>query len=252
MSCGTCSEKTKAAVALAIGSPVATGAARATQHCPNCGGFMPKSGACLNPRCRQLAAQSTADAIKLGGGITNGVSTKPFASRKKTAPAPAAPVLGMASSGMGGLDAYIAGESARGGPIPDEIAGRWRDRMEPNGWHRMGEAGAEAYLKKYGKGIGSPKVKMLARQAEKEGYRAVARGFWTRAYELEGGSPLPTPSSSAPVGPPLPGVGRLTPTPASVPDFGETSASSVEPLSRVVERSAERFKPSPGSNPTTF
>ena len=192
MSCGTCSEKTKAAVALAIGSPVATGAARATQHCPNCGGFMPKSGACLNPRCRQLAA------------------TTPVASRKRPMPASAArlsspksaPILGMSSSGMS-LDDYIAGESARGGPIPSEIAERWDARMGPNGWQRMGEAGAEAYLKKYGKGIGPPKVKMLARHADLLGYGAVARGFWKKAYELEGGSPPPT-SAPASVAPPTP------------------------------------------------
>jgi len=48
MSCGTCSEKTKAGAAAATGGPVATGAAAQPRHCPKCGKFLPKSGQCLN------------------------------------------------------------------------------------------------------------------------------------------------------------------------------------------------------------
>ena len=53
MSCGSCSEKTKAGAALATGGPVAMGGARTIQRCPDCGWSMPKSGACKNPQCRQ-------------------------------------------------------------------------------------------------------------------------------------------------------------------------------------------------------
>jgi len=191
MSCGTCSEKTKAGAAAATGAPVATGAAVALRHCPTCGGFLPKSGECRNPRCRQLA-----------------VTAQPKATARTTS---AVPVMGMASLGPS-LDDFIA--SNKRGSIPPGIAERWEERVVANSWHVMGEPGAEAYLKKYGKGIGADKVKAIARYAEDQGYKVIARGFWKRAYELEHGAPPPTPPPAAPVARPAPAP--VAPAPISI------------------------------------
>jgi len=79
----------------------------------------------------------------------------------------------------------------RTGQVDGDISDRWHTRMVPNKWHTHGEAGAVAYLKQYGKGIGADKALALARQAEREGYRNVARGFWKKAYELKTGLPAP-------------------------------------------------------------
>ena len=46
MSCGMCSEKTKAGAAAAIGAPVATGAVAQPRHCPQCGQFMGQGHVC--------------------------------------------------------------------------------------------------------------------------------------------------------------------------------------------------------------
>ncbi len=86
---------------------------------------------------------------------------------------------------------WIDGQG-RTGIVGHEIVGRWQERIVPQGWHTDGEAGAEAYLKKYGKGIGADKAIALARQAEREGYPEMARGFWKKAYELKTGKPAPT------------------------------------------------------------
>lgn len=63
-----------------------------------------------------------------------------------------------------------------------DISERWNNRMVPNGWHQQGVKGAEAYLKKYGKGIGQEKCLMLARCAEEGGWSEVAGGFYAWAY----------------------------------------------------------------------
>jgi hypothetical protein len=80
MSCGSCSEKTKAGAASATGAPVATGAAMRKQpdegvvgacpageakHCPQCGAFVDGNDICKNPKCHQ----STEDAEKLATQI---------------------------------------------------------------------------------------------------------------------------------------------------------------------------------------
>ena len=88
MSCGNCSEKTKAGAASAIGGPVATGAAvrnahadkqpnegavvgvslaGEARHCPQCGAFMDGNDICKNPRCHK----STEDAEKLAAQIAD-------------------------------------------------------------------------------------------------------------------------------------------------------------------------------------
>lgn len=47
-----------------------------------------------------------------------------------------------------------------------EIRDRWKERMVPNGWDKMGAEGAKAYLAKYGKGIGKDKLKVFSDYAE--------------------------------------------------------------------------------------
>jgi len=55
MSCGTCSEKTKASASAAIGAPQATGGVGNTRHCPVCGKFALSDGTCSDPECRTRA-----------------------------------------------------------------------------------------------------------------------------------------------------------------------------------------------------
>ncbi len=70
------------------------------------------------------------------------------------------------------------------------ILQRWKTRVLPAGLHKQGEAGAAAYLERYGKGIAAPKVVALALCAENEGAPEMAKGFWKKAYELETGVTL--------------------------------------------------------------
>ena len=66
MSCGTCSEKTKAAVSAATGAPVATGVlTRAPRQCPQCKRFVPKDGQCRRcPALTQGEPQADAQPVR--------------------------------------------------------------------------------------------------------------------------------------------------------------------------------------------
>jgi bifunctional non-homologous end joining protein LigD len=75
--------------------------------------------------------------------------------------------------------------------IPTEISKRWDERVVKGNLLRLGAAAANEYLAFYGKGIGAEKCIHLALKAECEGQPAVARGFWSRAYELETGETVP-------------------------------------------------------------
>ncbi len=68
-----------------------------------------------------------------------------------------------------------------------DIVSRWESRVVAEGMNTRGRAGADAYLGRYGKGIRSPKVIMLARIAEIKGCAEVAAGFWEAAYALDHG-----------------------------------------------------------------
>lgn len=92
---------------------------------------------------------------------------------------------------QGALDNYIASKSGKPYKPLAPMVERWQGRIVPNGWQRWGETGAEAYLRAYGKGIGSDKCIALARHAESMGFPALARGFWRKAYEIELGQPAP-------------------------------------------------------------
>lgn len=83
------------------------------------------------------------------------------------------------------LGDYAASKRASVGKPGTEILERWNNRVLKNRWQEMGEAGAEAYLARFGRGIMPPKCIDLALMAEQQGYPDVAMGFWKKAYRLE-------------------------------------------------------------------
>ena len=112
------------------------------------------------------------------------------------------------------LTEYIANNRSNAKKPTADIRSRWATRIIARGLHLQGRAGAQAYLRDYGKGISTPKVIALALQAEVEGCDDMALGFWAKAYELETGqeaAPGPTPTISTPQQ--LPPLSR-SPTPA--------------------------------------
>ena len=76
-----------------------------------------------------------------------------------------------------------------------DIRSRWASRITARNLHQQGAAGAQTYLRDYGKGISTAKVIALAVQAECEGCDDVALGFWGKAFELETGA-APTTSAT--------------------------------------------------------
>lgn len=88
--------------------------------------------------------------------------------------------------------------------VPADIIERWQTRIVARGLHQQGEAGAQVYLRDYGKGIAAKKCLALAQQAMNEGCPEMARGFYMKAAQLEGveisdaGNPnLPSPIATA-------------------------------------------------------
>lgn len=69
-----------------------------------------------------------------------------------------------------------------------DIRSRWASRIVARNLHQQGQAGANLYLRDYGKGISVTKVIALAIQAECEGCDDLALGFWAKAFELSTGS----------------------------------------------------------------
>ena len=87
-----------------------------------------------------------------------------------------------------------------------DIRSRWASRVIARNLHLQGQAGAQVYLRDYGKGISTAKVVALAIQAEVEGCDDMALGFWAKAFELETGLPanqITAPTTSTPQLPPL-------------------------------------------------
>jgi hypothetical protein len=80
---------------------------------------------------------------------------------------------------------YVA--EHRGEVVKSDIVERWHGRMVANGWDRLGSAGAEEYLGRYGKGMKAGKCVGFARCAEDVGCAEVAVRFWEEAYWLESG-----------------------------------------------------------------
>lgn len=89
-----------------------------------------------------------------------------------------------------------------------DIRSRWASRIIARNLHEQGAAGADTYLRDYGRGISSAKVIDLAIQSECEGCDDLALGFWAAAYRLETGMTAEIPSR-APAGTTTP---QLPPT----------------------------------------
>jgi hypothetical protein len=68
--------------------------------------------------------------------------------------------------------------------VKADIAMRWMMRIEGEGLHTLGRAGARVYLAKYGKNISERKLIGLAYKAEAEGFPEMAEVFWEKAYEI--------------------------------------------------------------------
>jgi bifunctional non-homologous end joining protein LigD len=103
-----------------------------------------------------------------------------------------------------------------------EIYSRWASRIVARGLHRQGRAGAETYLRDYGRGISAAKVIAFALVAEAESCPDLAAEFWAAAFTLVTGD-LPvrstvTPSASAtPASPASRATKRRCPTMAGLP-----------------------------------
>ncbi len=78
-----------------------------------------------------------------------------------------------------------------------DIRARWASRIVVRKLHEQGAAGADAYLRDYGKGISVAKVIAFAIQSECEGCDDLAIGFWAAAYRLETGLVAEIPAAVA-------------------------------------------------------
>jgi bifunctional non-homologous end joining protein LigD len=126
------------------------------------------------------------------------------------------------SSDSAALDSFAAPYRAKFKKPEASILSRWKTRVLPAGLHTQGEAGAAAYLERYGKGIATPKVVALALCAEHEGASEMAKGFWKKAYQLQTGVTL---ASRVRVPAELPSTKITGPTTApkiSLPEFPDT------------------------------
>ena len=98
-----------------------------------------------------------------------------------------------------------------------DIRSRWASRIVARRLHEQGTAGADTYIRDYGRGISTSKVIALAIQAECEGCDDLARGFWAKGYELETGQRTKDfaggPAATAPV------QREPTPSASTVPAF---------------------------------
>jgi ATP-dependent DNA ligase len=82
---------------------------------------------------------------------------------------------------------FIAQHRATAKKPTADIRSRWASRIVARRLHEQGSAGADAYLRDYGKGISTAKVIALAIQSECEGCDDLALGFWFKAFELTTG-----------------------------------------------------------------
>jgi len=72
----------------------------------------------------------------------------------------------------------------RGQSVTKDIRDRWSSRVIANGWQNS-RAGADAYLARYGRNIGSKKCVKLAVYAANRGQNAFADRMWEKAFEID-------------------------------------------------------------------
>ena len=82
---------------------------------------------------------------------------------------------------------FITAQRTTAKPPGADIRQRWQTRIIARGLDKQGQAGADIYLRDYGKGISTAKVVALAMQASKENCPEIAAGFWIAAYRLATG-----------------------------------------------------------------
>jgi hypothetical protein len=70
--------------------------------------------------------------------------------------------------------------------IKVDIVQRWNERIMPRNLQLQGEAGAQVYLRDYGKSIAAPKCLQFGALALENGLPEFAAGFYKKAAELEG------------------------------------------------------------------
>ena len=70
--------------------------------------------------------------------------------------------------------------------IKADILERWQTRILPRDLHTQGEAGAQLYLRDYGKSIAAPKCLQFGALALQNGCPEFAAGFYKKAAELMG------------------------------------------------------------------
>ena len=101
------------------------------------------------------------------------------------------------------LSDFIIEQRATASKPTADIRSRWASRIVARKLHQQGRAGAQAYLRDYGKGISTAKVIALATMAEAECCMDMAMCFWAKAYELTTGhSPPEVPRNQAAIFPP--------------------------------------------------
>ncbi len=85
------------------------------------------------------------------------------------------------------LSEFIAEQRTSKKKVPADIYERWDTRIVIHGWMNQGEAGVLSYFQAgYANNIAAPKCIAFARCAEEMGYPEMARGWWKKAYELQG------------------------------------------------------------------
>jgi bifunctional non-homologous end joining protein LigD len=99
------------------------------------------------------------------------------------------------------LTDFITIHRSRAAKPTADIRSRWASRIIARNLDQLGQAGAQTYLRDYGRGISAPKVIALAIQAECEGCDDLALGFWKKAYELITGLTLDETGATPPADP---------------------------------------------------
>ena len=69
--------------------------------------------------------------------------------------------------------------------VTKDIRDRWASRVTANNWNIMGRLGAQEYLNRYGRNIGSAKLIKIAVYATQKGFPDFASVMWEKAFEKD-------------------------------------------------------------------
>lgn len=73
----------------------------------------------------------------------------------------------------------------RGQSVTKDVRDRWAGRVAANQWDQLGRLGAEEYLSRYGRNIGSKKLIKFAIHAYTRGFPAFGDRMWEKAFEID-------------------------------------------------------------------